>query len=91
MCYETRNLFACGCEERRDDCLTGLRRCAWAEAKGADCPDFQISTCEATSVDVNLAYAECASTFGMSLGRFGRRDVNVLSYLKGSTKVLWQH
>lgn len=49
MCTYTMTEFGCGCVKEAGE----LVRCAWGEACGRDCADFQQNEGEAQSVFVN--------------------------------------
>jgi len=66
-----------------DGCSEQLWWCAWAKAKGIDCPDFQVSRCLETSAGAKLACSECMSACEMTSGRHGLRDNRIMIYLKG--------
>lgn len=80
MCWESRNIFICGCEERKVQRPTAAL-CPWGQAKGSACPSFQRQTCPYTSSMFDFPCLGCTGHAAMAAVKQKKRHYSRVSLL----------
>lgn len=81
MCWESRDIFLCGCEKQKHQARPEL--CPWALAKGSACPSFQCQVSLSTSNRFSFPCLGCTRFVATTRARVEKRRASGWRVLMG--------